>query len=204
MFRLLLTRPLLWIGLLLALPAFGQRPSRSGIGLKVAAQWCTQRAEGISYQPILGMTGGLYFPLLVGPRFELQPELLLSQQGCRLVMAEGEDRTLRTTYAVLPLSAKFYLTNSFNLQAGVAGGKLLAAHVEEQDVLDRYNRFDFGFTSGAGLDLQSGVDLALRYYVGHTPVFAGTTEIYPRNRVVALGLGYRFARLPRIGSRNRR
>lgn len=187
-------RSLVWCGLVLSLPAFGQRPSRSGVGLKAAGQWATQHAEGLTYQPIPGAAGGVYFPLWCGYRFELQPELLVSFQGASQQIPEGDAIQLRTLYVQLPLSAKLFLSNTFNAQFGVLGGRLLNAKVDGEDASDIYRPWDFGFTAGLGVDLSSGVDITARYYMGHTPVISGNDNGFPKNRVAQLSFGYRVAR----------
>jgi Outer membrane protein beta-barrel domain len=188
-------RPLLWCLLLLSLPSFGQRPSRSGIGLKAAGQWCTQRAEGISFQPVPGAHVGLYFPLWCGNRFELQPELLLSAQGMSRTYAEGSVVTTRMLYAHLPVNAKLYVSNALNGQFGAYGGRLLSARANGEDVAAKYNAWDFGFSVGIGLDLMNGFDISARYLFGYTPVLSGTPREFPKNRVAQLSFGYRVARL---------
>lgn len=193
--RTLPLRPLFWTTLILALPAMGQRPSRSAIGLKIAGQWTTQRVAGSNYQPVPGAAAGVYFPLWCGRRFELQPELLLSFQGTSQQKPENDASTLHMLYLQLPLSAKFYVTNVINAQIGVQGGKLLSANIDGTPVTDHYLPFDFGFVIGLGVDLISGLDLTARYYSGATPVLANDSHDYPMNRVMQLSVGYRIARL---------
>lgn len=187
-------RLLFWCTFVLALPALGQRPSRSGIGLKGAAQWTTIQAGALSYQPMVGAAAGAYFPLWCGARFEVQPELLLSYQGAMLLHKEDDPKAIRLMYAQLPISAKLYLTNAVNLQAGAQIGRLLAATSDGDDVRDDYVPFDFGLIAGLGADLQSGLDFAVRYYSGMTPMLVDDDLFYPTNRYTQLSVGYRIAR----------
>ncbi len=187
-------RSLLWCALVISLPALCQRPGRSGIGLKAAAQWSTQRAEGFRSDPVPGAAAGIYFPLWCGNRFELQPELLISAQGASLPIPEGEARSLRMLYAQLPINAKLYVSNALNAQFGLYGARLLSVRMDGDDVSSAYKTFDFGFTAGIGVDFMSGFDITARYNFGHTPVLAGDATEFPVNRVAHLSFGYRIAR----------
>ena len=193
---------LLWCALVISLPALCQRPGRSGIGLKAAAQWSTQRAEGFRSDPVPGAAAGIYFPLWCDNRFELQPELLISMQGASLPIPEGEAPSLRMLYAQLPINAKLYVSNALNAQFGLYGARLLSVRIDGDDVSSAYKAFDFGFTAGIGIDFTSGFDITARYNFGHTPVLAGDATEFPVNRVAHLSFGYRIARFSHV--RNRR
>ncbi len=114
-----------WSLFILALPVLGQRPSRSGIGLKAGPQGTNLFGSDKVYKPIPGVVGGIYFPLWVGARFELQPELLLSYQGSQLPDAENGPGRMRMLYLCLPLNAKLYLSNALNIQGGVQESRIL-------------------------------------------------------------------------------
>ena len=190
---LALVRPLVWCLFIVALPALGQRPSRSGVGFKIGPQWATQHAAEFNYEPVPGAVAGLYVPLWCGHRLELQPELLLSWQGSAHTLHEGSTQVLSMFYVQLPFSAKIFVSNVLNLQCGVQAGKLLLAQVGKTDVSDQYRPFDLGFNLGVGVDLIRGVDLTLRYYSGMSTVLEDTSgNIFPTNRTYQLTMGYRF------------
>lgn len=148
-----------------------------------------------------GAAGGIYIPLGIGTRFELQPELLISAQGAGFSLPEGETNTIRTMYAQLPVVAKFYVSNALNAQIGVMAGRLLSANVDGEDVKEQFNSLDLGFSGGVGLDLSSGLDLTARYTLSRTTLWDG--EPFVRNHVASLGFGYRIARLPKAQHRRR-
>src|SRR5262245_61205326 len=89
-------RSLAWAAIILAVPALGQRPSRSGIGLKLGPQLASQRAPGYNFQPVPGGVIGVYVPLWICPRLELQPELLGSMQGSSFDIGEGSSVVTNT------------------------------------------------------------------------------------------------------------
>jgi hypothetical protein len=179
----------------------------SGLGFKLAGQMANARSEVRTYSPVPGAAIGIYAPVWVGNRTEFQPELLLSAQGARFSPVESEVQALRSYYLQFPLSAKFYVSNVINLQAGAQGGYLLMAdqHVgdEKMDMTDRLNRIDGGFNLGLGVDMISGWDITLRYYSALTPMLRNDTQIFPRNQVLHMALGYRFAQFSRITRKRR-
>lgn len=187
----------LWSGLILTLPVLGQRPSRSGIGLKAGAQLTTTHVEGAIYDPVPGALIGVYFPLWCGARFELQPELLLSAQGHAFETTDGKVHTLRMYQLQLPLSAKLYFSNVVNVQGGVQMSRLLSAGYtsegDAQDATDEYRSFEFGTNIGLGADLSSGLDFGFRYYTGLSSI-TDDVELNPTNRAFQLSMGYRFLR----------
>jgi hypothetical protein len=193
-------------GSILALPAFGQHPGRSGLGLKAGAQMTTVHVEGVVHEPVLGAVAGLYVPLWCGPRFEIQPELLASAQGHSFMTNDGKRHVLRMYYLQLPLSAKLYFSNALNVQGGVQISRLLSAGYtsegEVDDATDQYRTFEFGTSFGLGVDLTSGVDLGFRYYSGLSSI-TDDLELNPTNRAWQLSIGYRLKRFARARARRR-
>ena len=185
----------LWTSLLLALPALGQRSSRSGIGLKVGAQMSVTWVEGLHYDPIPGAVAGAYIPLWCGARFELQPEVLGSMLGSSFTDSEGQRHVIHLYYVQLPLSAKFFFTNALNAQGGFQMGRLLSAQSspDNSTATDLYRPFEFGTNIGLGLDLMTGLDLTFRYYNGLSSI-TDDVELNPTNRAWQFTVGYRIAR----------
>ncbi|HEX2617886.1 MAG TPA: porin family protein [Flavobacteriales bacterium] len=186
-------RPLLFL-VVLAVPACLSAQPHSGLGFKAGVQMATTRSATFHYEPVVGGLVGLYVPLSCGTRFELQPELLLSAQGSAITFNENGRRELRSYYALLPITAKVFLTNCLNLAGGVQGGMLLAAQEDGEDVKDRFKSADAALVVGLGLDLQSGWDLTFRYTNGLTSILASDNVLYPTNRTWQCSAGYRFAR----------
>ncbi|MBK8612096.1 MAG: PorT family protein [Flavobacteriales bacterium] len=187
-------RPLFWTLFVLSLPAFGQRASRSGLGLKGGLQMATTRTAILSYDPVPGAVLGAYAPIWAGARLELQPELLISAQGSSIKPDEGTRQTLRLYYVQLPINMKVFMTNVLNVQAGIQAGRLIVANADHEDVTDRYQRMDIGLNLGAGLDFARGMDLTLRYYSGLTPLLVNDDVLFPTNRTLQLTAGYRMMR----------
>lgn len=173
------------------------RCQSSGLGFKAGGQITTARASGATARPMAGAVLGLYGTVYGGPRLELQPELLLNMQG--RVLAEGENgfAGLRFYYAQLPLSAKFFIGNTFNIAAGPQAGKLLYAQQFGDttiNITNDVNKWDFGMNAGIGADLRSGWDFTLRYYSGLSSVMKSEQSTLPLHRSTQLTIGYRFAK----------
>lgn len=184
-------RPLAWAALLLALPTLGQRPSRSGIGLKLGPQLASQRAAGHNFQPVPGAVLGVYVPLWVAAGLEVQPELLASMQGSSFKMIDGGTITTNTYYLQLPVNAKLYMGNTFNLQGGGYLGHILSANTDGENTTDAFNGWDAGFTLGLGLDMMRGFDITARYVYGMTNMM-NEDAVFPTNRCIQLTAGWRL------------
>mgnify|MGYP003381875280 CR=1 FL=1 len=187
----------------------GSLAQRSGIGVKGGILGSLTRSALVRYQPVPGGTLGFYAPLHGGSRFELQPELLITLQGSTHMDTENDlRRSDRLLYLHLPISTKFFLSNTFNLQAGGQVGWLLLARTTTSDGT-RDSRSDFtpmdaGLVVGIGVDLRSGTDLALRYYNGLVPVLMADSTVFPHNNTLQFTLGYRFIRFGAIDRGRRR
>jgi hypothetical protein len=181
--------------MLLTLPALGQKAGRSGVGFKIGGQLATSRSAVFTYEPIAGATMGVYAPLILMNRFEIQPELLLSMQGSAFTPVEGERSVSHLYYVQLPISAKMYMSNVVNLQCGLQAGWLALATQNGERVTDRYKPTDVGLNVGLGADMRGGTDLTLRYYIGLTPVLMNDDQVFPSNRTLQFTAGHRFMRI---------
>ena len=168
----------------------------AGIGAKGGALISTVKATNIRTGPIAGGIVGIYFPWGVGPRVELQPELLVSTLGATYTEADGDNYVVRSIYFQVPLAIKLYIGNGFNLSGGYQFGKPISVqrteNGESMDVKSNYNDLDMGFVGGFGMDLQSGVDLSLRVYGAMTPSLRNDEALFPKNQSLQFTVGYRL------------
>jgi len=170
-----------------------------GIGFKLGPQASKTRSETIRTTFLPGGVAGIYIPWGLGPRMELQPEVLINYMGSGYIEPDDDRFTTRTLYLQFPVNFKVFLSNTFSVQAGAQAARLLNAertmNEERTDVTERYNSMEFSFLGGLGLDLRSGVDLTFRYQNGMTPVLANDRALFPRNQVFSFTMGYRMAQL---------
>ena len=180
----------------------------SGLGIKGGPLMSDIHSGATNSEQIPGGTVGLYFPLHGGARFELQPELLFTSLGAGYEDAEGERSSVRTLYVQVPIAAKLFFGNAFNVHGGVLGGRLLAAQQYtpdgNSDLRDSYAKMDWGVILGLGVDMRSGWDMTFRYYSGMAPLLIDDETLFPRNRSMQLTVGYRFMRFKVLNHGRRR
>ncbi|MBK9420308.1 MAG: outer membrane beta-barrel protein [Flavobacteriales bacterium] len=181
---------------------WAQQPS-SGLGSKAGPQLTSWRSAATKFRPVPGFLGGVYAPLGVGNRIEVQPELLLSYQGAAQKVREGGTTAFRALNLQFPVMAKFFLDHTINLQAGAFGAYSLMVTTDGKDAKDRMQTTEMGLVAGIGMDGMAGLDLTLRYSGGMTELLKQDDAIYPTSRAVQLTCGYRFVQFGSSRSRRR-
>jgi len=180
----------------------------AGIGLKAGPQMSTFRVVNIRSTPVPGLTLGAYMPIGAAPRLELQPELLLTVLGTGLEEPDGDRQVLRTLYLQAPITAKYFLNTTVNLQGGMQFAQLLMAQRSNIDsttnVRHEFKGFDLGFIVGLGFDLYSGVDLTIRYYSGMSTLLKNDDALFARNRSIQFTLGKRLTQVRKMPTTRRR
>jgi hypothetical protein len=162
---------------------------------------------------------GAVAEIFINEKFSIQPELIYSSQGIKadvdevtyvgLDIARLEiDSSIRNNYINVPVMAKYYIADGFNVQVGPQFGFLTSAKVHinkmkvngekisvpssenNQSVKNQFNSFDFGINFGAGYELPLGVFFDARYNVGLSKVNKEGESI--KNGVFQLSVGYKF------------
>lgn len=174
---------------------------RSGFGVKAGAMVSRMDSEVLRSNWLPGALIGAYAPIGLGARLEVQPELLVAAMGSNFEGSDGSNSQVRTLSMLVPVSVKWFMGNSFNLQGGVQTGLLLLAEEQAGDerlnTTSKYKGVDVGFNLGLGIDMRYGWDLGLRYYSGMTPVLKEDDRFFPKNRAMQLTAGYRMVQLKR-------
>lgn len=149
-------------------------------------------AEGAKTQ--VGFHIGGYATIKVSDKFAVQPELLYSAQGAKYDGGLSEN----LSYINIPVMAKFYVADKFNLEAGPQIGFLMSANLKSSagsvDTKDGYKSMDFGLNLGAGYDVAENINVGLRYCLGLSQL---EKELAPgqtatKNTNIQLSLGYSF------------
>lgn len=139
---------------------------------------------------LLGLHIGGFAEIELSDKFSLQPELLYSFQG-----SEANDEVkVKVDYLIIPLMAKYYLSEKFSIEAGPQIGFLIndKAEFNGSDIPDAdtdASSFDFGLNAGIGYDISSNLLVQARYNYGITTV-AENPDI--KNSVFQISLGYKF------------
>lgn len=123
--------------------------------------------------------GGLV-DLAISEAFHIQPEVLYSIEGAK-------DASL--SFIRIPVMAKYYVMEGFNLQAGPQIAFKVAA---EDDFTDEATKsMDFGIGIGAGYEMPMGLMFDIRYNLGLADISeVDGAEI--KTTCFQVGLGYRF------------
>ncbi|MBS1547179.1 MAG: PorT family protein [Bacteroidetes bacterium] len=157
-------------------------------------QVATWQCAGAKFRPVPGFVLGFYAPIWVGNRVEIQPDLLVSMQGMAKDLPDGGRTTVNSFSAVMPVSLKFFINRSINIQTGFQGGYLMfASSSEDHDISNELNTLDMGMNIGAGIGTSAGLDITLRYYNGLMNTLKDDDVFFPANRTLQLAVGHRFS-----------
>lgn len=122
--------------------------------------------------------GGLV-DITVSEKFHVQPELLYSSEG-------AEDAEI--SFIRIPIMAKFYVGEGFNLQAGPTIGIKAGA----DDGMDEMTKsLDYGLGIGAAYELAGGLFFDARYNFGLANI-SDIDGIDVTTNTIQVGLGFRF------------
>jgi opacity protein-like surface antigen len=150
-------------------------------------------AEGTSSK--IGFQIGAFAEYGISDKISIQPELLFSNLGAKADF-EGTEVTMNQNYLIIPVMAKYAITDAFSLEAGPQIGFLMSAKWkaagESVDAKDAYNSTDFGFNIGAGYDVAENINIGLRYSMGLSNIIKDSGDSKTQNSNIGLTLGYKF------------
>jgi opacity protein-like surface antigen len=168
-----------------------------------------------------GFHAGGLVELKFTDKLSLQPEILFSQEGAKIVQ-KGFDGTVTYTdefkrnlsYVNIPVMLKYYPVGGFYLEGGPQAGFLISAKSKnestetdldgnlsrfssETDVKDEYKSVDFAFNLGLGYDFTPNWFAGARYNIGLSNIndLTGPLAIYEvdrKNSVLSFSVGYKF------------
>lgn len=119
-------------------------------------------------------------------KWAVQPELMYSTQGF-----DSDSGKFELGYINVPIMAKYYVAEQFNIMAGPQVGFMTSAKADGTDVKSLMNTTDFGLNFGAGYDIDENFMVQLRYNMGLTDVAKDDSD-HAKNSVFQLSLGYKF------------
>ena len=146
----------------------------------------------------VGFNVGALVDIAINEKLHFQPEVLYSTQGTK-ISTSGVDFNFNLDYINIPVMAKYYVADKFNIQAGPQLGFLIAATASNNgnsiNVKENFKSFDFGLNFGLGYDIGTNILLDVRYNLGlaglsKQAVPAGEKD--GSNRVLSLSFGYKF------------
>ena len=142
---------------------------------------------------LVGFQVGGFAEIKIIERLAIQPEILFSAQGATLSPPFG-DYDERLNYINVPVLAKFYITKQFTVEGGPQLGFLVSAEQEGHDAKGDFKSVDTGFNFGAGYNFTDDLSVNFRYTIGLSDIldYEFGTAGSPKNRVLALTMGYKF------------
>lgn len=161
-----------------------------------------------------GFHAGLYATLPIAPGFSIEPGVLYSEKGTRLIgtlpfkqfdfLNARVTATSRMAYIDVPVLAKVNVTPGFYLFAGPQASFLLSNQVRVEagalgfnafqqnfDIKDQFRPVDFSVTGGLGYQHSSGIGLSAGYDYGLSSLDKNN-RFDAQNRVIKVSLNYSF------------
>ena len=122
---------------------------------------------------------------------------------------ELKDAKIELGYVTIPVVANFYLFKGFAIKAGIQPAFLTNANEKftieksssagsisvnsDGSIKDDCEKFDLSVPMGISYQFQVPVVIDLRYNLGVSKVFKGDADKNPKNNVISLTVGYKFA-----------
>jgi len=137
----------------------------------------------------VGFFVGGFAEIKLSDKFAVQPELLYSMLG-----AKDDDANWDMNYLLIPVMAKYFVTEQLSLEAGPQIGFLMSAKYDGVDVKDFFSSTDLAFNLGAGYDVTEAINVSLRYSLGMSNVLDSDTfgDADAKTSNIGLAVGYKF------------
>ena len=130
-----------------------------------------------AYSSASGFFAGFFADFDVSEKFNIQPEIHFASSS-----RNGESGN----EIIIPVMAKFYVSDEFNVQAGPQFDFIV-------DGSEGVNKFGLGFGFGAGYDFSEKLFAAARYSFGlSNRIQDAPSGITSKFNTFQIGLGYRF------------
>ena len=144
-----------------------------------------------------GLSIGGLAKLRLSRWFDLQPELLYSQQGA---VDQGfadvsrigtqPSQIVRNQYFLVPLLVKLYPARKFNIQVGPQLGILLSSTIDGNDSRDEFTPTDFSLAFGVEYEFNQGLLLGMRFSSSLADIDENSTISSLSGNPQLLGNGY--------------
>jgi hypothetical protein len=171
-------------------PKAGLNLSKEHFGLK-AIDEDTEFKQGVNL--------GLFGKYMISNKFDIQAELLYSQQGFKsnLLFIDIGGHSIQNGYKSsshyfnIPFVLKYYPIKRVYIEAGPQVGYCFKSKISPDEYVDGvnidYKTIDFSLVGGVGLDIGQGINLSARYNHGFTHTLPNTKW---KNRVLQFSITY--------------
>jgi hypothetical protein len=149
----------------------------------------------------VGPSGGALAEVTLAEHWAVQPELLYTAKGSKIIYGGNVDSHQRLGYLEVPVMVKYKIPHFF-VEAGPQVGILLHAKYELNEITgstetnnkDQFRSTDLGYALGLGVQDTNGLLLGLRYNGGLTHIWAdnAAAAVGAHNSVFHIYVGYVF------------
>jgi len=156
---------------------------------------------------LLGFHIGGYFEHIISEKFSIQPELLFSTQGGKLIYKDFlppnlfdpssiRDIEIKSSlyYINVPITFKYYLIDKFTIEFGPQVGFLVSSNIKNPSTVliykEDYKSLDYGLNFGASYIITNNISFGIRYNMGLNNISNSSTEI--KNNVFSLSTLYKL------------
>ncbi len=152
----------------------------------------------------VGFYAGFLYNAPLGANFSIQPELIYTQYGAKLLDNAIQKTNLNIGYVAVPVMFQYNFVPNFYVEAGPEFGFNVNANAKtdykndnikasartEIDT-DNFKTFNFGMGIGLGYDFTENVGINARYTAGLTNVYEND-KLDAKNGAFQVGLNYKF------------
>lgn len=173
--------------------SFGQMT----FGIKAGANLSNVTMSGggisLSNKMLVGFEVGGLANFKINDKMAFQPEVMFAQYGCNFDKLIS-DKPLKENVISIPLMVKYSL-GSINILAGPQLGYILSAKVDGEDAMatDAFDmkKLDYGVAVGLGYEMENGIGIDARYYLGMANL-TNTTDMKMKNNSIQIAVSYKF------------
>ena len=166
-----------------------------------ASQW-NDNSEG-KFNFELGVVG----EFMLADQFAIAPELNYAGSGDVASDSSNgikQEVKLFTSYIQVPVMAKYYINDNFNLNFGPQIGFLMSADAEfyltyngetnseTKNLKDKFNATEFALNMGAGYKFENGLFFDFRYSIGMNKLLKNDDPGNLKSSALKFGIGYYF------------
>ncbi len=129
----------------------------------------------------------------VNDRFYVQPELLFSVHGTKIIDNDNKDNSIRLVYVTIPFMMKYYIKGGLCAEAGPYVSFNLSSYQGRndyaKDISEDIAGLDYGIGLGLNYMLSNTLNFGLRYNLGISQVFVDNDKSI-RNGVFCISVGW--------------
>ena len=184
---------------------FGARLAGSFSTFKATGDGASQWNDNSEGKPNIEL--GVVGEFMLSDQFAIAPELNYAGAGdIAKYSSNGFKSEIKffTSYIQVPVMAKYYINDNFNLNFGPQIGFLMSADAEvtltyngetnskTESIKDEFNSTEFALNMGAGYKFENGLFFDFRYSLGMSDLLKDSDAGNLKSSAIKFGVGYFF------------